>query len=254
MGVTFKTTYNKGAIEYCVSAKVSSIHELTQFTERDYSQYAIKNKRISVPVEILDHGESVYTVLNEFDAVYNHYSLNILDFNPHIGTRPNEEEIIVLPNLLRETADFLGAFFYYPRSQAIVMAQVARYITFLMRECSQRDPREFSKEGIDPSWYTLGDTLIVSIEKSDFSDAIWVTGFQTIEVLEDGTLKLWLAYVVPDYRKTGVYEALLAKAADWAKSKDCHKLSIATDTTDSNVMNYLLTSRGFKLDSVTFRN
>lgn len=96
-------------------------------------------------------------------------------------------------------------------------------------------------------------TSIMALVEGDPHDPI-VKGFRVIEQFDKDTMKLWAAYVAPEYRRQGVYNRLLESAKAEASKNGCRYLTVATDTCETNPMNDILLGKGFTLSSRTYCN
>lgn len=188
--------YVNGTLEYCLSGEVKDMDSLASFLSTDKSMYGVSTLRVKTPYN--DDKVSEKLISLGYSEVYHAYEV-YAPFN----FKTAKHEVV----------------------RTHVTAEILSGIRDLMVECCARDNTEFSAEGVDPSWYTLGtDVLAVLVGGK-------LAGFRVYSI-NGATMKLWMAYVYPEYRRQGIYSSLLQYVLAVAHGSGVAKVSVSTDVTE----------------------
>jgi ribosomal protein S18 acetylase RimI-like enzyme len=196
-------------------SEVQSIQDLNTLLEVDRSLYEVEGLRVKVPY----YDTEIKTRLEylQYSKIYVGYEL----LSPFISRK--------VKHVIEEV----------PFDRDLLLS-----IRELIKECASRDNTDFSSEGNDPSWYTLGDKAL-GVKVNGI-----LVGFRVYSIVDD-VLKLCLAYVHPDYRGQGMYSSLLSESLNIAIRNNCSKILVSTDATDQP-MHAILKGYGFKAKTSTW--
>lgn len=251
--INFKRTFVKGVSTPVINATINSVEDLKDFVRKDYSHLSVFNKRLNIDHKLLlDNEEVILEELKEYYSVYNHYELN-LECLP-VCALEGPEQYSIIRNMSKTIQSYNNRILKDTKLAIVIYNQILSLMDMVIKECCSRTPEEFDSKGLDPEWYGLGDNLIAVYDSSYISGKITVKGYASVEILDSNVLKVWTLGIKEKYRGSGVFNKLIKGILEYATINKCSTISIATDTSEFNNMNYILKKYKFKLIRVSYRN